>query len=135
LSWIRYSSPNASVPIIRNEELILLDAETQWFKTVPNKAQAVADLNTIRLTSGGLATPTTVTPASTDAAFLDELLTQRLYSLMYEGGHRWIDMRRYGRLAQIPIDRPAGCAATQDLVPDKVFSTLPINSFEVDARK
>ena len=135
LSWIRYSSPNASVPIIRNEELILLDAEAQWFRTVPNKAQAVADLNTIRLTSGGLATPTTVTPASTDAAFLDELLAQRLYSLMYEGGHRWIDMRRYGRLAQIPIDRPAGCAATQDLVPDKVFSTLPINSFEVDARK
>ena len=134
LAWIRYPSPNASVPIIRNEELILLDAETQWFRTTPNRAQSVTDLNLVRQTSGGLA-PTTVTAASSDAAFTDELLKQRLYSLIYEGGHRWIDMRRYGRLAQVPIDRPTGCAATKDTVSDRVFSTLPINSFEVEARK
>jgi len=134
LAWIRYPTPNASIPIIRNEELILLDAETQWFRAAPNKAQAVADLNLIRQTSGGLA-PTTVTTGSADAAFLDDLLKQRLYSLIYEGGHRWIDMRRYGRLSQVIIDRPTGCAATQDTVSDRVFTTLPINSFEVEARR
>ena len=78
--------------------------------------------------------PSTVTTASTDAAFVDDLLKQRLYSLMYEGGHRWVDMRRYGRLGQIPIDRPTGCASPT-LPKDTVFSTLPINSFEVQARK
>jgi len=134
LAWIRYPTPNASIPIIRNEELILLDAETQWFRAAPNKAQAVADLNLIRQTSGGLA-PTTVTTGSADAAFLDDLLKQRLYSLIYEGGHRWIDMRRYGRLSQVIIDRPTGCAATQDTVSDRVFTTLPVNSFEVEARR
>src|SRR3989475_12774282 len=66
LAWIRYPSPNASVPIIRNEELILLDAETQWFRTTPNRAQSVTDLNLVRQTSGGVA-PTTVTAASSDA--------------------------------------------------------------------
>jgi hypothetical protein len=133
LSWIRYPTPNASVPMIRNEELILIDAETQWFRTVPNKAQAIADLNTIRQTSGGLAA-TTVTVASTDAAFVNELLKQRFYSLLFEGGHRWIDMRRYGRLNQIIIDRPTGCAAA-GIPKDTVFSSLPVNSFEVQARQ
>ena len=134
LSWIHYPTPISSIPIIRNEELILLDAEAQWFKAVPNKLQAVADLNTIRQTSGGLV-PTTVTAASTDSVFINDLLKQRLYSLLYEGGHRWIDMRRYGRLSQVKRDRPTGCAATKDTVSDKVFSTLPINSFEVQARQ
>jgi hypothetical protein len=35
-------------------------------------------------------------------------------------------MRRTGRLNQIILDVPAT---------DKIFSTLPINSFEVEARK
>ena len=55
----------------------------------------------------------------------DEILIQRKYSLLYEG-MRWVDMRLTGRLAQLIIDVPAT---------DHVFSTLPINSFEVDARR
>jgi hypothetical protein len=51
--------------------------------------------------SGGLP-PTGLTPASGDAAFVDELLYDRRYSLFFEYGHRWIDMRRFGRLAQLP---------------------------------
>jgi len=137
LAWARYPTPNSSIPILRNEELILLDAESQWFKTVPNKAQAIADLNTIRQTSGGLA-PTTVTIASTDAAFVNDLLKQRLYSLLYENGNRWLDMRRYGRLSQVIRDRPNACTAKPNsgiTKPDTVFSTLPVNSFEVQARQ
>ena len=133
LSWTRYPSPNAPVPIIRNEELFLLRAEANWFGATGTKAQAITDLNFIRQTSGGL-NPTTVTTGSTNAAFIDDLLKQRLYSLMYEGGHRWVDMRRYGRLGQLPIDRPTGCASPQ-LPKDTVFSTLPVNSFEVQARQ
>lgn len=133
LSWTRYPSPNSPVPIIRNEELFLLRAEASWFGATGTKAQAIGDLNFIRQASGGL-NPTTVTTGSTDAAFVDDLLKQRLYSLMYEGGHRWIDMRRYGRLGQVPIDRPNGCTSPK-LPKDTVFSTLPINSFEVQARQ
>ena len=133
LSWIRYPSPSSSIPIIRNEELFLLRAEANWFGLTGSKAQAIADLNFIRTNSGNLAN-TTVTIASTDAAFVTALLHERLYSLLYEGGHRWIDLRRYGRLGQVINDRPTGC--TNPKIPkDTVFSTLPINLFEVQARQ
>ena len=132
LAWIRYPTPNSAIPMIRNEELFLLRAEANWFGATGSKAQAVSDLNFIRQTSGNLA-PTTVTIASTDAAFVNALLHERLYSLLYEG-HRWVDMRRYGRLSQIIIDRPTGCPAA-GIPKDTVFSTLPINLFEVQARK
>jgi hypothetical protein len=133
LSWTRYPTPNAPIPIIRNEELILLRAEANWFAATGSKVQAIADLNLIRQTSGGL-DPTTATTASTDSQFVNALLHERLYSLLYEGGHRWIDMRRYGRLGQVIIDRPTGCAAA-GIPKDTVFSRLPINSFEVQARQ
>jgi len=132
LAWIRYPTPNSAIPLIRNEELFLLRAEANWFGATGSKAQAVSDLNFIRQTSGNLA-PTTVTIASTDAAFVNALLHERLYSLLYEG-HRWVDMRRYGRLSQIIIDRPTGCPSA-GIPKDTVFSTLPINLFEVQARK
>ena len=132
LAWIRYPTPNSAIPLIRNEELFLLRAEANWFGATGSKAQAVSDLNFIRQTSGNLA-PTTLTIASTDAAFVNALLHERLYSLLYEG-HRWVDMRRYGRLNQVIIDRPTGCASA-GIPPDVVFSTLPINLFEVQARQ
>ena len=124
LSWTRYPTPISPIPIIRNEELILLAAEANWFAATGSKLQAVADLNFIRRTSGNLP-PTTVTAASTDAAFVNALLHERLYSLLYENGHRWIDMRRYGRLSQVLIDVPG----------DTVFSSMPVNVFEVNARQ
>jgi len=137
LSWTRYPSPSASIPIIRNEELFLLRAEAEWFGTTGNKQLAVDDLNFIRQTSGNLI-PTTVTLASTDAAFVNALLHERLYSLLYEGGHRWIDMRRFGRLSQVIRDRPNTCTALPNsgiTKPDLVFTTLPVNIFEVQARQ
>ena len=102
LRFRMYPDRNASIRIIRNEELILLRAEARWF--TGDKANALIDINTIRTTSGGLA-PTTLTIASTDAQFIDELLLQRRYSLMFEG-HRWLDHRRFNRLNQLPLDQP-----------------------------
>lgn len=134
LSWIRYPTPNSSIPIIRNEELFLLRAEANWFGVTGSKANAISDLNFIRQTSGNLPAYTTqLTVASTDAEFVNALLHERLYSLLYEG-HRWVDMRRYGRLNQVIIDRPAGCPSA-GIPKDTVFSTLPINLFEVQARQ
>lgn len=95
-----YPTGSSDVPVIRNEELILLRAEARWF--TGDKPGAMADLNFIRTESGGLAP---IAQPGTDAAFVTELLKQRRYSLLFEG-HRWIDVRRFGRLETLPLDVP-----------------------------
>jgi hypothetical protein len=97
-----YTSPTASVPIIRNEELILLRAEANI--QLGNTVDAVTDLNEIRAEGGGLPAYSGGVDA---ASLLEELLYNRRYSLLFEG-HRWIDLRRYGRLAtDLPQDATA----------------------------
>ncbi len=96
-----YESNVAPIPIIRNEELILLRAEARFF--TGDVAGALADINFIRTTSGGLAPRGPFTSA---ADFITELLKQRRYSLMFEGGHRWIDARRFNRLDTLPKALP-----------------------------
>ena len=44
------------------------------------------------------------TGAQTAAALEDEILFQRRYSLFGES-HRWIDMRRFDRINELPNDR------------------------------
>lgn len=95
--WV-YTSSTAPVPIIRNEELILIYAEAKINTNV--LADAVTALNKIRAGHNQLP----YAGAVTQAALINELLYQRRYSLFFEG-HRWIDMRRYGRLNQLPTDR------------------------------
>jgi hypothetical protein len=102
-----YPAITTPLPIIRNEELILLRAEI--LLATGDKAGAIAMINSIRVNSGGLA-PTTLTAASPDADIVTEILVQKRYSLLLEG-HRWIDMRRYGRLNQLPRDVTTGVNA------------------------
>lgn len=97
-----YPSPSSPVALIRNEELILLKAEALFFTS--DVVGALAELNIVRTKSGGLA-PIVGTPSQ--ATFIDELLYERRYSLMFEGGHRWIDTRRFGRTTDLPLDDPA----------------------------
>jgi hypothetical protein len=104
----RYLSNVESIPIIRNEELILLYAEAN---ITVNPGETVTALNIIRSSaglgaySGGMDT----------TSLINEMLNQRRYSLFAEG-HRWIDMRRYNKLGELPIDRPE----------DDVWSSFPI---------
>jgi hypothetical protein len=81
---------NSPIPIIRNEELILDRAEIRWFRG--DHAGAMADLNFVRVNSGGLAP---LADPGTDAGFIAALLYERRYSLMYEGGTRWMDLVRF----------------------------------------
>jgi starch-binding outer membrane protein, SusD/RagB family len=89
-----FAGNTSSASIIRNEELVLMYAEASAQTGAFPAAKAALDL--IRTTyglpaySGALTTP----------ALIDEVLKQRRYSLFFEG-HRWFDMRRYNRLAQI----------------------------------
>lgn len=97
-----YASNASSIPIIRNEELILIFAEANIQLDTPNDLdEAVTALNIIRQ-SAGLAP---YSGAVTKSALIDEMLKQRRYSL-YGEGHRWVDVRRYDRLGTLPIDRP-----------------------------
>jgi hypothetical protein len=116
-----YATNTTPVPIIRNEELVLLRAEARWF--TGDKAGAIADLNTIRSVSGGLGA-TSATAGSTDAVFIQALLYERRYSLMLEG-LRWIDYRRFGLLQTLPKDLPTHFVAI----------VQPIPQAECDARK
>lgn len=101
-----YNSLSDGVSIIRNEELILLRAEANIGNGTP--AAALADINVIRTTSGGLDPIDPVAWAAlTPAQQLDELLYNKRYSLLWEGGFSWLDARHYGRLDQLPVDLPA----------------------------
>ena len=101
-----YPTNATSIPIIRNEELILLYAEVQAQTVNPVNAKTAIDK--IRTTSG-LAPYAGATDLN---SLINEILKQRRYSLFGEG-HRWIDMRRYDKLAQLPIDRAGDDVWTQ----------------------
>lgn len=100
LQYSIYPDNNSPIPIIRNEELILLRAEANI--GLGNFQAAIDDINVIRTRSGGLAA-TTLTPASGANALITEVLRQRRLSLLFEG-HRWVDVRRYGRVNTLPLD-------------------------------
>jgi starch-binding outer membrane protein, SusD/RagB family len=119
--WTRYASVGTPIPIIKNEELVLLRAEAN--NALGNATAAAADVNYIRVTSGGVL-PIAGLAAQTQGQILGAILHERWYSLLYEG-HRWFDLRRTGRLGAFLLDRPD----------DQVFSTLPIPLGEVQARQ
>lgn len=95
--WV-FKSLDAFVPYIRNEELVLIYAEAN---VGTNNTEAVNAINKVRNANnigdynGG----------TSDSELMDEIAHQRRYSLFGEG-HRWVDMRRWGRLSELPIDRP-----------------------------
>ncbi|MGH9889732.1 MAG: RagB/SusD family nutrient uptake outer membrane protein, partial [bacterium] len=99
--WPTTSSP---IPIIRNEELILIRAEAKL--GTGDKAGAIADLNIVRQNSGGLPA-LTLTAASSDDAVINAILYEKRYSLMMEAT-RWVDARRYNKLSTVPLDIASG---------------------------
>lgn len=105
-----YAGTTSPIPIIRNEELILLRAEARYF--TGDVSGAVADINRIRA-AAGLAP---VGGFANAEAFIDELLYNRKWSLLFEG-HRWVDVRRFGRLDTLPKDLPSHVVIAQLPVP------------------
>ena len=123
-----YATTSTPIPIVRNEELVLLRAEAEWFTGAT--AAALADLLAVRTFSGGSNGGTSVvafpTPAN-DADFVSELLLQRTLSL-YQEAHRWTDYRRFGRLTALNT-------AAQDIAGGFTVATmLPLPALECDAR-
>ena len=116
-----YVANVAPIPVVRNEELVLLRAEAKWYSG--DHPGAIADLAAVRTVSGaangGTASTVFATPA-TDAEFVSELLLQRTLSLFQEG-HRWVDYRRFGRLAELGT-LPQDISAQFTVAP---YSVLP----------
>lgn len=98
----RYESNDSPIPFMRNEELILIYAEAQAQTESPGDAVDAVDI--IRETWELDPYSGTVN----EEALIDEILFQRRYSLWAEGGHRWIDARRYNRLDEIPTELDGG---------------------------
>jgi hypothetical protein len=110
-----YKTQTSPFPIIRNAELLLIRAEANINSNTPDFAAAVQDLNVIRNAAG----LDPYSGALTQEALNDEMVRQRRYELYFEG-HRWVDMRRFGRLDELPLDRPG----------DNVFESFPIPESE-----
>lgn len=100
----RWASNTSSIPYIRNEELILIYAEAN--ARTSNTANAISAINTIRNIWG----IGNYTGGSSTDELIDEILNQRRYSLWAEAGHRWVDLRRTGRLNSNYVDLRDGGA-------------------------
>jgi len=99
-----YKSNTDPVYLIRNEELILMYAEAN---IGTDNTEALNAINVVRNAASlsSLISPGDI-DVNDDNALLEEVLRQRRYSLLGEG-HRWIDLRRLGRLnsTYVPLDR------------------------------
>jgi hypothetical protein len=118
LGFIVYPTNTSPLPIIRNEELILLRAQANH--GLGNLDAAGRDVNFVRTRSANLGPKTYATADD----LLNDLLYNKRYSLLYETGTRWVDMRFYDRLGQLPKDLPT----------HKVHANYPVPSNEWLAR-
>lgn len=121
LQFTMYASPSAPIPVIRNEELILLRAQANL--GLHNTADALADINLIRVQSGGLE-PKLLSDFGSEDALLEELLYEKRYSLLWEGGHSWLDRRVYGKLSELPKALPT----------HRIFEVMPFPLADCQAR-
>ncbi|HEU4648923.1 MAG TPA: RagB/SusD family nutrient uptake outer membrane protein, partial [Gemmatimonadales bacterium] len=125
------ADPSHPIPIIRNEELILLRAEAKLGQG--NTGGAIADIDIVRTNAGKLAP---YSGSTAPDAVLAELLYNRRYSLLWEQGTTWNDARRFGRIVDgyiVGIGEVPGFGA--DGVPrSQVGLRFPIPDTECSAR-
>ncbi len=93
----RFDSNTDNFPWVRNEELILIYAESKAQSN--DLVEAVKAINYVRNTWG---LPDFNSNVKADV--VDQVLLERRYSLWYEQGVRWVDAKRYNRFDQIPDD-------------------------------
>lgn len=98
----KVKTDTSSFPLFTNGELILIYAESQIGSDVN---EVLAAINRIR-NAAGLGN---YLGATDDASLLNEVLRQRRYNL-FGLGHRWVDLRRTGKIGLINIDRPGDVA-------------------------
>lgn len=100
----RWESNTSPIEFIRNEELILIYAEAK--ARLGEIDDAIDAINTIR----NIWCVGDYNGNDDLESVIDEILFQRRYSLWAEGGHRWVDLRRTGRLNENFVDLRDGGA-------------------------
>jgi starch-binding outer membrane protein, SusD/RagB family len=114
------AGPTSPLPILTNEELLLIQAEVLW--GLNRDAEALTLVNTIRQRAGGLAA---VSPFPNRTALLREILKQKRYSLLFESGARLVDARMFGLFNELGNElRPPGPGPR----------VIPFPQAEIDAR-
>lgn len=113
------ANQNAPMPMLRDEELVLLRA--QAYIEANDLANAALDLNSVR-TQYGLA-PVVLT---SKAQAISAVLYEKRYSLLFEGAQRLVDLREYGRLNATYLRK--------ELPNDPFNAALPLPRGELDAR-
>ena len=89
--FLNITGPLTPLPIIIDEQLVLMRAEVLW--GLNRDAEAIALINLVRQNSGGLPQRTTY-PTRLD--ILREILKQKRYSLLFESGDRAVDYQMFG---------------------------------------
>jgi hypothetical protein len=120
--FLNITGPLTPLPIIIDEQLVLMRAEALW--GLNRDAEALVLINLVRQNSGGL-------PARTLASFptrldiLREILKQKRYSLLFESGDRAVDYRMFGLWAELGLElQPPGLGP----------QVIPFPSAEINAR-
>ena len=128
-----YNSIGASVPIIRNESLILYRAQIQL--GLGNLPAAITLINQVHQQAGGFASPLTIAQSYT--AVRDTLLKEQRISTVWEGsGDRTISIRMYNLAATVDTtwsSHAATVAAGKQQV-DLHTSIVPFPATELEAR-
>src|SRR5438552_13195420 len=91
--FLNVTGPTTPLPIIIDEELVLMRAEALW--GLNRDAEALALSNLVRQNSGGLA-PRALGSFATRLDIVREILKQKRYSLLFESGDRLVDYRMFG---------------------------------------
>jgi starch-binding outer membrane protein, SusD/RagB family len=136
-----YGSPSSPTPILRNEELTLLDAQIQL--GLGNYGAAITLINDVHEEAGGYAAPLSI--AATYTAVRDSLMREQRISTVLEGSEdRLITIRMYGMEAVSDTtwdatsgpDAAGAAAAKQSIgaFADLHTTVLPPPATEVDAR-
>ncbi len=120
--FLNITGPTTPLPIIINEELVLLRAEALW--GLNRDAEALALVNLVRQNSGGLP-QRLITSFPTRLDILREILRQKRYSLLFESGSRLVDHRMFGLYAEMGMELVPPVAGPQ---------VIPFPSAEANAR-
>jgi starch-binding outer membrane protein, SusD/RagB family len=136
-----YNSPSSPTPIVRNEELTLVDAQIQL--GLGNYGNAITLINDVHEQAGGYAAPLSI--AATYTAVRDSLMKEQRISTVLEGSEdRLIAIRLYGMEAVSDTtwdatsgpDAAGAAAAVKSIGPftDLHTTILPPPATEVDGR-
>ncbi|MEZ0607457.1 RagB/SusD family nutrient uptake outer membrane protein [Fibrella sp. WM1] len=110
-----------NVPVIRVSEIYLNRAEANYF--LGNTADAIADLNVIRVRCGLPAFPATVS----GTPLLAEIYRQARLEFGFEG-HRWFDLKRTGQ----PVVKAAGQGGGLASTDFRILAPLPVNELSTN---